>query len=193
MIRTVSALCAALVFVAAAGAQENPFKKAKVGDWIEYKTQNSLMQGAGPGGAGGMGMKMTVTAMSAKEATLKVEVKVGGKAVPNAPGQEVKVPLDQEFDPTKLTSQGKAGANAKTEKLGEGDETITVNGKKLACKWMEMKTTTTAGGQDVEAKSKIWLAKEGVPLGGMVKMESDVKSPIAMKLTMEATGWGKGK
>ena len=72
---------------------------------------------------------------------------------------------------------------------------FTVNGKKVACKWFEMKSATTLLGRPLEGKFKVWLAKENGPLGGMaVKLEGDVKGLLSNgKTTMEATGWGNEK
>src|SRR5262245_57629976 len=90
-------LSAALVLalLSSAGAdekdKENPFKKAKVGEWVEYKTYTAVGDNKAEGTA-----RVVLAAKNDKEALLRSVGKVGGKEVP-APDQ--KIDLSKPFDP----------------------------------------------------------------------------------------------
>ena len=158
-------------------ADENPFKSAKVGDWVEFKQATQMA-------AGNMEatMKQTVTAKDEKTVTLKMEVSANGM---KPPPQEVKIELDKPYDPTQTPE------NAKIEKLKEGDETITAGGKEYKCHWVQSKVTVDHEGTKFETESKSWISKDA-PLGGLVKMEMEIKA-MGTKTLMELTGSGKGQ
>jgi len=156
-------------------ADENPFKKAVVGDWVGYKN-TTKMQGADMASE----MKQTVTAKTEKTITLKIEVIMNGAAVSTT---ETVIELDKPYDPTATTP------NSKVEKLGEGEESITVGGKTYATKWVKMKITMDNAGTKMESESKAWTSPD-VPLGGLVKSETVIKS-MNMTTVMEMTGAGK--
>ena len=164
-----------------AGEAENPFKKAKVGDWVSYNTTTVMgVEGAKTNSA----IKQTVKAKDEKELTVLFEMDTAGQKH----SQEVKIPLDKPYDPTAAAPKM---PQAKTEKLGEGDETITVGGKQYACHWVQIKATMGPG---TVSTSKVWSCPD-VPLGGTVKMETvmDITAgETAMKTTstMELTGAG---
>ena len=157
-------------------AEDNPFKKAEVGDWVSYKMTTEMPNVP----AGGMNMetKQTVTAKTEKEVTMKVETLMNGNSMG---AQEVKIPLDQPYDATK-TTQGT------TEKTGEGEESVTVGGKTYACKWITFKSHTETNGMKIDSDSKVWVST-GVPLGGMVK--TDTSTSMNIKVHMELSGAGK--
>ena len=157
-------------------AEDNPFKKAEVGDWVSYKTVTEMPNV--PTGGMAMETKQTVTAKTEKEVTMKVETLMNGNSMG---AQEIKIPLDQPYDPTKTT-------NGKVEKLGEGEESISVGGKTYACKWVKIKTQVEANGMKIDTESKYWTSPE-VPLGGLVK--NDTSTSMNMKMHMELTGAGK--
>jgi hypothetical protein len=78
--------------------------------------------------------------------------------------------------------------------LGEGDETITVDGKSYKCHWGKAKVVATKP-MAMESTVKAWSSKD-VPVGGLVKMESESVMTMngqAMnsKMTMKLTGSGK--
>lgn len=163
-------------------AGENPFRDAKVGDWVEYRTDIKLPTGQQMATS----MKQTVTAKSPKEVTLKIEMKAGGRAMP---GQTVKLPLDKPFDPGSMMGPPgmKPPTDAKFEEQGE--ETLTIAKKKLNCKCMKVKNKAEVGGQKIETEARIWICPD-VPLGGLVRMESETRG---QQVKMEAVAWGRGK
>jgi len=165
---TVSGYCA---------EQENPYKKAKVGDWIEHKMSNDM-------GAMKMesSMRKEVTAISEKEVTLKMTTEAMGQK--NT--MEVKIPLDKPYDPM---NPGAENPDLKVEKLGEGDETVTVGGKDYKAHWYSVKVTGKTQGMEMDTTSKVWISKD-VPLEGIVKMETTTAKPMPMKVNMELTGAG---
>jgi hypothetical protein len=151
--------------------EENPFKKAKKGDWVEYKMTTSAM-GFNIEGT----LKQTITEKDDKSVTMKIT----GKAMGNDfPPQTQKIDLTKPFVPGAGLVPG--GANAKVEKLDSGKETLEVGGKKHECEWVKTKVN--------DAEVKVWLSKSA-PLGGMVKME--MKSKVA-NVTLEMTEFGTDK
>jgi hypothetical protein len=179
-------LSAALVLVfvpltvRAGDAKENPFKKAKVGDWVSYKTIASFGGNELEGST-----KQTVSAKDDDTVTLKITGKFGDKEIP---AQEVKVDLTKPFNPQSLFSMGKKNPKAKVEKAGEGKEELKVGGKTYDCKWSKSKITTEFMGNEMTSDLKVWTATN-VPLAGMVKME--IKSDKG-GFTLELTGSGNG-
>ena len=106
------------------------------------------------------------------------------KAVLNEKRVDVDPGSETELAPEKITLFNTAGtkeaaAGAKPSDIKEGDEELTVAGKKIKTHWVE--STIKAGQQ--ESKSKDWLSDE-VP-GGLVKEE--LKKTDAGKLMMEST------
>jgi hypothetical protein len=163
-----------------AGETENPFKKAKVGDWVSYQMSVVMSMGMTSSST----TKQTVTAKDEKEVTLQYETETEGRKH----AQEIKISLDKPYDPTASVA---GMPQAKVEKLAEGDESVTVGGKAYACHWIQMKVTMGPG---MVSASKVWICPD-VPLGGTVKMESvmDIKAgDTVMKTTstMEMTGAG---
>jgi hypothetical protein len=159
---------------------ENPFKKANVGDWAEYKMKASF---AGKDLDGKM--KTTVTAKNDKEATVKTVATIMGM---ETPAQEAKIDLTKPYDP--LTSVTPKDAEIKVEKTGDGKEKIKVGGKEYDCTWMTIKFTGKAAGMPFEGQAKVWTAKD-VPLGGTVKMDMTQKQMgLEVKMALELTGSG---
>ncbi len=161
--------------------EENPFKKAKVGDWAEYKMLTVAM-GVKIDGK----LKMTVTAKDDNKATLKPTASI--KDTPEVAGQEIEIDLTKPYDPISTAGLPK-GTEAKIEKDGDGDEKIKVNGKEYNAKWSKIKMSAKVMGQDFDADIKYWTSKD-VPLSGMIKME--MKSKFA-DMTMELVGTGGKK
>jgi hypothetical protein len=172
-----AALFAGLAPAAFAQDMENPFKKAKVGDWAEYKMATNAM-----GINIDAKLKMTVTAKTDKEVTLKTAAIVNNMELP---GQETKIDLTKPYDPTNTANLPK-GTEAKVEKGGEGKEKVKIGGKEYDTNWMKMKVNAKVNGMDFDSDIKVWISKD-VPLSGMVKME--MKSKLA-DMTMELTGTG---
>src|SRR5262245_15405096 len=160
---------------------DNPFRKAKVGDWVEYKMTTSF------GGNNIEGkVKMTVTEKTDKEATIKTTAAVNGMDVP---GQETKIDLSKAYDPSGGANLPK-GSDVKTEKEDDGKEKIKIGDKEYDCTWTKNKVTGKANGVEIEGEVKVWIAKDA-PLSGMVKMEnsSKVMGNVIM-MTMEYVGSG---
>jgi hypothetical protein len=175
-----ASLLLGLAATAPAQDTENPFKKAKVGDWAEYKMTASF---AGQNLDGKT--KVTVTAKTDKEATLTTTATLKGMEVPP---QESKIDLTKPYDP--LTSVVPKDAEIKVEKVADGKEKIKVGGKDYDCTWMKLKFSGKASGQPFEGEAKVWTAKD-VPLGGTVKMEATQKAMgLEIKMAMELLGTG---
>jgi len=168
-----------------AAEMENPYKKAKVGDWVTYTTTTS-MPALNVNQTNTI--KQTVKAKDEKEVTILIENEVAGAKM----AQETKVALDKPYDPTR------AGAKQGTDiqKVGEGKETITVGGKKYACTWYQVKMTMKQATGDISGVTKSWVCTD-VPLGGLVKSESDMEVNMGGKalkthVTMVLKDTGKG-
>ena len=178
MLRTMLGIVVAVSLMSSAWSAdaENPFKKAKVGDWVEYKIVNK---------AGGMNMdgsqKQTVTAKTDEECTVEVAMKMMGQEMKSS----YTVKLNEKFDPMK-----QPGMDATVKELGTGEDKVTIDGKELNTKWVEAEVVTKAGGQEMKIKTKAWTSTE-VPLGGLVKMDSDMGA--MGKMNMELTKFGSGK
>jgi hypothetical protein len=173
-------LLVGLTASAPAQDKENPFKKAKVGDWAEYKV---VAKFAGMDLDGKM--KVTVTDKNDKVATLKTTSVIKGM---EQPPQEGTVDLTKPYDP--LTSFTPKDAELKVEKVADGKEKIKVGGKEYDCTWMKVKFKGKAGGQVLEGDAKVWTS-DSVPLGGTVKMEMTQKVmglEIAMMIELLETG-----
>ncbi len=172
----VAVLSFCLLASAARAEEENPFKKAKVGDWTEYKISNK---------AAGMAMegeqKTTVTKVTAEEVTMDVIMKMMGQEMK----QSTTVKLNEKYDPTKMQYK-----DATVKEIGKGDEKVTAGGKTFDAKWVELEVSVKMGAQEMKVKSKVWSSAT-VPLGGMVKMETD--SGAMGKMTMELKDFGMGK
>lgn len=173
-------LCLAGLGLAARAADENPLKNAKVGDWVELANRTETM-----GQTMTMQMKQSVVAKDETSVTLRTEVTMGGMKMP---GQDVKVPFNQPYEPYKQNL-----TDAKVTSLGEGDETITVGGKSYKCHWSKVKVTA-AQPQPIEMTAKVWTCKD-VPVHGMVRMESEGTMKMGdqgmtMKTSMELVGSG---
>lgn len=170
-----------LAFVAApfaiAADEENPYKKAKVGDFATYKMTTKI---AGLNIEGTV--TQTVTAKDDKEATIETTANVNGM---EQPAQKQTIDLTKPFDVTKAGNLP-AGAQVKVEKLKDGTEKVKVGGKEYASKWETYKLKMSAMGMDFEADMKVWQSKDlNIP---MVKMEMTAevmgnKMEVAMELS----------
>jgi hypothetical protein len=162
---------------AVAAEEENPYKKAKVGDYATYKMVTKVL---------GMNIEgtvtQTVTAKDDKEVTVKTTGSAGDMEFP---AQEQKIDLTKPFDPTKA---GKlpAGADVKVEKLKDGTEKLKLGSKEHATKWETYKLKMKQMGVEFEAEMKIWQNKElNIPVVKM-EMTADVagnKMEVSMELT----------
>ncbi|MCZ7647890.1 MAG: hypothetical protein M5U26_21970 [Planctomycetota bacterium] len=176
-------LAALLVLSAARAEDDNPYKAAAVGDWVEYK--NVIVQ---PGGAKMEStMKQTVTAKDDKSVTIKNAVSMMGQ---NHESEQT-INLEEKYEPAPKVPNGKA------EKLEEGAEKIAVGGTDYDCKWYKYKVTADINGGQMVSTFKVWVCKD-VPISGMVKTESATSMAIGGQnidttSSIELSGSGKGK
>ena len=159
LLQTVVALLVA--FVQSKNPEYDYWSNHKVGSWVKFK-----MEADQGGQKVQVDMTRTLSELTKEKAVIeqKQKVTVGGVAQPEGTEKE-DVPADNDPNPTKIEK--------------EGDEEITVNGKKMKCHWIE--------GTQKEGKVKFWVTKE-VP-GGVVKAEMSPMAGLVIKV--EATGWEK--
>lgn len=143
------ALLALIASEFSAADEENPFRKAKVGDYAKYSTV-LLTGGAEVKGA----RVQTVTAASEKEVTLKTVTEIGGKEVPNKRPDQ-KIDLSKPFDP----AADDFTAGTKWEKLKQGKEKVKVNGKEYECDWATYKPVAP-GKADPTGELKVWTCPD---------------------------------
>lgn len=186
------AVMATVAFVAGgwcgAADAENPYKKAKVGDWICHVQTTEM---AAMNMKQTMTMKQTVKAKDEKEITISVEIEMNGQKRTS----ETKIALDQVYDP--YTSGMPKGMNAKVEKVADGKETITVAGKSFDCTWGQVKMTMKNEQMDMAGDMKAWSCPD-VPLHGLVKSESDMVvnaggQQMKTHVVMELKDCGRGQ
>jgi len=182
MLKTCTAVALGmLLFPLFTWAADNPYKSAKVGEWVEIVTNSETM-----GRTMEMKMKQTVVAKDDVSVTLRMVATMMGKQMPP---QDTKIMLDKPFDPY---TQG--NSDAKATILSEGDETIVVDGKSYKCHWAKVKVVATKPAV-IESTVKSWSSKD-VPLAGMVKMESESVmtmegTTMNTKTTMKLVGSGR--
>jgi serine/threonine protein kinase len=184
------------VAIAAADA-ENPFKKAKVGDWAEYKITHvrtsfdpegkkmDVKKGDFEGE-----FKMVVTTKTETAATIKT-TKAGSRREFRRAGED-DIDLTQPYDPATFLTTLFLSVDAKLEKTDRGTEKIKVGAKEYETSWTKMKIVTPMKPSGpVEGHLIYWMARSG-PLGGLVRMEITSVSNILGarmedKLTMEVS------
>src|SRR5262249_52141848 len=106
-------------------ADDNPFAKAKVGDWVEYRMTGPAMKGK---------TKMTIVAKADKEVTYEVAATfsvMGQEMV--APIQKMTVDLTKPYDAISAANLKRTGTKIETE--AEGAEKLKVGGKEFDTKW----------------------------------------------------------
>ena len=158
----------AMLLSVAAMAADNPYKTAKVGEWIEFAMTTQVM-----GQNMQMKTKQTVTARDATSVTVKTESWMGGQKLPSS---EQKILLEKAFEPyirdDKVT-------DAVVTPMGTGSETLTVGGKPYACKWAKVHIVATKP-IPMDGITKVWSSKD-VPMSGVVKMETDTTVQVGDK------------
>jgi hypothetical protein len=176
-------LCATLLVVAplVAGAadDENPFRRAKVGDSATYKLTTT---GAVP--SDGTATR-TVTARSDTAVTVKTVVKVTGA---QAQESEEKIDLTRPYDP--LTVPVLPGAGVRLEKVREGVEKVKAGGREYDARWTSYTVSGQLNGLDVTGEVQVWLSKD-VPLALVkVRTTADVagKKLVSVRELIETGG-----
>lgn len=178
MLRTLAVSLVLGVVASVAFAEENPLKSGKVGDWVSYSAQTKMA-----GMEMAMEMKQTLVKKTEEEATIEVNTKVHGQDIKNS----FTVKLNEKYDPRKMQM---AGADVEVKELGTGEEEIEVGGKKLKTKWSQYEVTGKANGQPFSQKGKSWSSPD-VPLGGMVKSESELKGMGTTTMILKEYGRGQ--
>jgi hypothetical protein len=156
--------------LAAAQAQENREYKAwstcRAGTWVKLKTEMDR---------NGVTVVAEQTTTLLEIAPKKLTVEQSGTAV--VKGKTNKLPVQKiELTPDDPTV-GKV--------LKQGDEVLTVNGKKLKCHWEEIETED----QGAKMLSRLWTCPD-VP-GALVKMEVRAEGAAAPSIKMALLEWEK--
>jgi hypothetical protein len=133
LLSLVIVFCAMPLISPAGEKADNPFKKAKIGDYVVYKMTMSVN-----GMDNEVSIKHTVTAKNEKEVTMQTvnTFDFMGKTV-NKADKDQKIDLTKPLDP--VTYSLKIG---KWEKTGEGKEKIKVGDKTYDCTWVSYKGAT---------------------------------------------------
>lgn len=210
MKRIIAAACLSLLVAPAllsgglcrAAEADNPYKRAKVGDWVSYvtTTESDAMPGKQT-----TTVKQTVKARDEKEVTLLVEevnlmVAKGSDPVENKGSRDVKISLDNPYYPHFDRSIGITDdGNVAVIKVADGKESMTVAGKTLACQWTENSMSMKEKSEFMSASGtyKSWFCPE-VPLHGVAK--SDISMVVKMgedmaiksRILMELKDFGGG-
>lgn len=136
-----------------AADDDNPFKRAKVGDYAKYdtvvKTGNNEVK---------LLRTQSVTATGEKEVTLKTITELNGKEVPTKKGEQ-KIDLTKPFDPGTTGESGAPTSAFKWEKVKDGKEKLKIGGKEYECTWTSYKPVAQAG-LAAEGELKVWLSKD---------------------------------
>ncbi|HEV3440765.1 MAG TPA: hypothetical protein VG122_25655 [Gemmata sp.] len=176
--RTVAAvaLLGCLVSAAHAADEENPFKKSKVGDWVEYKMTGTGFEGK---------TKMTIVTKDDKEVTYEIAATISfmGKEM-TAPVQKQTVDLTKPYDA--IAAGNVAAKGVKIENVDDGKEKLKIGEKEYDTKWTKTKTTATVGDMTIVGEYKMWFSKD-VPVSGLVKMETTTAG-ITTKVELIGSG-----
>jgi uncharacterized Zn-binding protein involved in type VI secretion len=144
--------------------------KFKVGAFVETTTETTQM-----GQTSTMKSTTKLVELTADKAVIESSV------VTMAGGQEYAMPATKRDEPKTIEVPDVKAPEPKDKPVvKEGEETIEVTGKKVACKTHEM-TMDISG---MKTWSKTWLTKE-IP-GGMAKMESKTDGKVG-EMTISST------
>ncbi len=148
--------------------KENPFIRAKVGDWARHRIVDETIKiKDNPGTI----MKQTVVSRNSTSVEVHTQATKGGED-----SQTIKSTIDL-TKPYDISTMSLGTKNkVKVEKLGTGKEVLTIEGKKYDCDWVSAKITMEYDNKNVILESKIWTNKE-VPLNGMVRAEITSTTP----------------
>ena len=151
--RSLALLAFALTPLAVHAADDdNPFRKAKVGDYAKYS-------GAFQTGSFGRGFVrvQTVVAVNERELTLRTNPVYEGKELPT------KTP-DQKIDLTKpfnAATTDDANANlVKWDKQKSGTDKLKVGNTEYDCTWTTYKAVSANPNTEVTGELKVWMSKD---------------------------------
>ena len=149
---------------------DNAFRSAKVGDWALYRMFSPDLAGKLE-----IETKITVIDKTPRAATYQKASQFIGKVPGFGPlGEPYTVDLTKPYSPlpsTTLLSKLDPKIETTLEFVANGEETITVAGKKYRCEWIRLKTTVGIGPFSVVHLEQFWISKD-VPLHGLVRSES---------------------
>lgn len=150
---------AAMLFIASIGGMaysietDNPYRKARVGDWATYKVTNHFGNSLYASEE-----RRTITANNGRFVTIKVE---------NIRDKEEPIVLELKIDITKpLTAVENLDFSPPgpgIKEIASGKESLQIAGRKMDVRW-----TTFQIGQTDDVERKMWFSEE-VPLNGCVK------------------------
>jgi len=158
-------LTAAVVLV----LSQNPYRDARVGDWVEWRGDNGVV-------------RHTATAIEKGVLIVRVDWSQGGvKKTPTEMRIELARPFPRPLPPDPDLKVVK-------EVLGSGRETLTIEGKRYECEWVRRRSTTSITGEpDQVSVSKEWRCRD-VPLSGAVRVESEQDGVTTV---MQLSGFGR--
>lgn len=175
-VRAIALSMLVLGFASAAFADEmidNPMYK----QWAKYKpgtfvTMKSTSEMAGT--------KTESTVTTTLKSVTPEKIVVTMEVVSKMGDQEYKMPAQEMEYPAKIKKEDMDDVQKAKDKpdTKKGKETVEVAGKKLATNWTEVKIDN----EKMTTVTKMWESEE-VP-GGLVKMETDMKKPMAGKVKM---------
>jgi hypothetical protein len=152
--------------------QENPFKKAKVGDWVRYAKTVTYKGKVDYESV----VKLTVTAVADQEVTVEFAETVNGdKKV-----KTVQIDFTDRYHPTRLLFD----YDLKGKVEGTGKEKIKVGDKTYECASVTLAFERVKG---YPGTIKLWTAAD-VPIEGIVKAESAFAGAGEQKWVLEASG-----
>jgi hypothetical protein len=171
----VGTLLLLLVPISRGAEEENPLRKAKVGDWVEYRMTGKDTEGT---------TKMTIVTKTDKEVTYEIESTFSFMGNKQSAVQRQTVDLTKPWD--MISARNIKENNVQLEKISEGRESLEAGGKKYETKWKKLKSTTTTSGFTVVVEHKMWFSPE-VPVTGMVRLDTTT-GDSATKIEVVASG-----
>jgi hypothetical protein len=158
--RFVGVVFLVMVVAAYASAQDvkQPLRNAKVGDYVVFKLSSPQVQGT---------MRQEVVAVTDKNVTIKTTSTTNGFTLP---ASEQTVDIETKSDPA---VEARNRQEMKIVDTGNGQETLSINGRAYKCDWRANTSTVSQGGMDIVSESKVWLSNDA-PVYGLVKTETKV-------------------
>jgi hypothetical protein len=181
------AVLAAICAFALQADEDNPYVKAKVGDWIEYTASLQM-----PHRNLATSIHKEVVKKTATEVTLEISTLItmagtdeSAAKMTSPRKQTLVIRLNKKFTPG--MPQG-LDPDVTAKESGSGTETLAVGGKNVETNWVAFEWGS-AKDQMASGKAKAWLGKN-IPLDGVVKLVTEVPQCTS---TMELKDFGFGK